>query len=304
MSVTDQLNTRATDRLVRAARAAHTLSETLWEELHEELASPEDGERIAELSRRLADTAATVALLAGGRERKETHGPHVPAQRAAPKRSAPSEPALASPGPRPMATLVDELAPEDDRRRGSPAEIKVRDRRGTESDHAIESQARHVREGGVESESEKEEAPTPWVASIARRVERYERDREPFAVLVLELVDIERLRHAELPGVLARLTGLVEAALASELRPADSLMRESPGRYWLLAPETDPEGARALAGRLADAVGGAASHRGEPLQIAAGIAACPSDGLAAGTLAAHADIGLYAARAAGRPLAP
>ena len=125
----------------------------------------------------------------------------------------------------------------------------------------------------------------------------------PFAVLLVELADVERLRHAELPGEVARLTGLVETALSNELRPADSLTRESPGRYWLLAPETDSPSARALAGRLAEAVRGAASHRGAPLQVAVGVAVCPVDGSQAAALAARADSALYAARASGRPVA-
>ncbi len=143
-----------------------------------------------------------------------------------------------------------------------------------------------------------------WIASIERRLERYERDRLPFAVMLIELVDVERLRHAELPGEMVRMTGSVETALSGELRPADSLMRESPGRYWLLAPETDSAGARVLAERLSQAVRGVAGHRGAPLEIAVGIAVCPPDGNQAVALAARADIALYAARAAGRPVAP
>lgn len=407
------LNPRAADRLARAARAAHALSETLWEAIHEELTSPADGERVAELSRRLADTAAALSLLAGGHSGErgpESHvnraagakpvasGPPAPVEPAesasamgftdvtgtmgttgvtgvtgsvastgftgsaepeperpiaheAESRTEPVNRAASFPteGPRPPATLVDELAPGETERGVSEQgvsergvserdafergvseadrapEIHVRDRRGpasfvpdpapvfgpeppvaTPEPVAPPARARAFtfkkNVEGIKNGAEDE--AMPWVASIARRVERYERDHEPFAVLVIELVDVERLRHAELPGEIARLTSTVETALAGELRPADSLMRESPGRYWLLAPETDPEGARALAGRLAEAVDGAASHRGAPLRIAVGLAACPSDGLAAGALAAHADIGLYAARAAGRPLAP
>ncbi len=142
----------------------------------------------------------------------------------------------------------------------------------------------------------------PWIDAIERRVERYERDRAPFAVLLVELIDVERLRHTELPGEISRLLGLVEAALSGELSPADSLTRETPGRYWLLASDTDPGAARALVVRLASAVRGAASHGGAPLEVAVGIAGCPSDGAQAGGLAAHAEVALYAARASGKPV--
>jgi GGDEF domain-containing protein len=179
------------------------------------------------------------------------------------------------------------------------------------------TRARSVRVGaapiedpGIEIKDERREAPArvapdaahprvPWMASIMRRLERYEHDRLPFAVLLVELAGIERLRHAELPGEVARLTGLVEAALAESLRPADSLTRETPGRYWLLAPETDTPGAKALATRLAGRMR-QASHRGAPLQLAVGIAVCPDDGLHASALAAQADIALFAAQASGR----
>jgi len=282
----DVLNPRLAERLARAARAAQTLSEALWEALHEELIDPR-GQRVAELSGRLADISATVALLArvdagafvasepldapaepGPSAGRVIHDESPPVRESPEVRESPA--AVEQPS---VAVLVDELAPVQ------PSEIEIRDER-------------------------RERDPTAWIASIGRRLERYERDGVPFAVLLVELADVGRLRHAELPGEVARLTGLVETALAGELAPADSLTRESPGRYWLLAPETDASSARALAGRLAEAVRGAASHRGAPLQVAVGIAVCPVDGSQAAALAAHADIALYAARAAGRPVAP
>ena len=58
------MSPRSAERLARAARAAQALSETLWEALlHEALADPAES-RVAELSQRLADISATVALLA------------------------------------------------------------------------------------------------------------------------------------------------------------------------------------------------------------------------------------------------
>jgi GGDEF domain-containing protein len=145
------------------------------------------------------------------------------------------------------------------------------------------------------------EGPTAWIDSIGRRLERYEQDRSPFAVLLVELVDIERLRHAEPAEELARLIDRVENALARVLRPADTLTRERPGRYWLLAPRTDGPGGHALVEQVASAVRTSVSHRGTPLEVAMGVAVCPEDGRRASELAAHADVGLYAARAAGRP---
>jgi len=233
--------------------------------------------RVAELSERLSDVSATVALLA----RVDPDSPAVP-EPASPVEPEPpavahEEAPLRKESPpvgesSSMAVVVDELAPQES------SEIAIRDERG-------------------------EHVSTAWIASIARLLERYARDRVPFVVLLVELADVERLRHAELPGEVSRLTGLVEAAITGELRPADSLTRESPGRYWLLAPETDSDAARALVQRLSGAVRGAASHRGVPLEVAIGIAVCPLDGSQAEALAAHAEIALYAAQASGRPVA-
>jgi GGDEF domain-containing protein len=285
---------RLAERLTRAARAAQALSETLWEALQEELASPRS-ERVAELSEQLGEVAAVVASLARVDVRVREQEPAEPVG-AGPveqelrvarattygeplsEKPAPSgEPAEAS-VPISPAVLIDELAPTaaaGPQAQESP-QIEIRDERSAEG-------------------------PAAWIDSIGRRLERHEQDRAPFAVLLVELVDLERLRHAEPAEELARLIDQVEDALARLLRPADSLTREHPGRYWLLAPQTDGPGARVLLERIARAVrSSAASHRGTPLEVAVGVAVCPEDGRRASELAAHADVGLYAARAAGR----
>ncbi len=233
-------------RLARAARGAHDLSNALWDSLHESLAGA-GAERAALLAQRLAEVSAALALLAGAQE--------------PPSPSAPLEPPDHSP--------VD-------------AAIQIHDTR----------------------EEERSAHPSAWIHSIGRRLERYGEDRLPFAVLLIEVLDIDRLAHAEPREELARLIMQVERAIGAELRPADVLTHEAQGRYWLVTPETDAPGARRLAERLARAVRLAAQHRGVPLEVAIGIAVCPEDGQDAAALAAHADVGVYAARAAGRSVAP
>jgi GGDEF domain-containing protein len=326
----DLLDPRRAERLTRAAQAAQALSETLWEALHEELSDPRS-QRVVELSERLADVPMTVASLA----RVDARPPASPAEspvataggasggpvapeppvvprdprsgdpgsRTAPvtygEPSAPREPP-ATLKARSAAVLIDELAPaapaapvqsapelETD---GPAGEMRLRldDRPWV---RAPEIEIRDVRG---------EEGPTAWIGSIGRRLERHERDGAPFAVLLVELVDTERLRHAEPASEVSRLMSQVEETLARELRPADSLTRERPGRYWLLAPQTDGTAARMLAERLSRSIRSSASHRGTPLELAVGIAVCPDDGRQASALAAHADVDLYAARAVGR----
>jgi GGDEF domain-containing protein len=147
----------------------------------------------------------------------------------------------------------------------------------------------------------REEGPAAWIKSIGGQLERYAQDRLPFAVLLVELRDIERLRREDLSRGLAGVLARVEGALAAVLgKRAGSLTRERPGRYWLLMPETDRVGARELADSLAHAVASPRGKDGAPLEVAIGTAVCPDDGLEASALAAHADVGLYADRSAAR----
>jgi GGDEF domain-containing protein len=370
---------RRAERLVRAARAAHTLSETLWETLHEEL-SEGGSERVAGLSEQLGEVAATIASLARVDARGQESGALTPADTRVPEASV--ESASAAPGapaevvapvaqephararyddrgeddhdrplageplwprepstaqaPTAPAVLIDELAsarsdprpettPESPRtpmpfesphaRAAPPLESpRPRPDRDPTAERPL-SEGDPPRAGRRPSEDAPprkarpqieirdvrgEEGPAAWIGSIGRRLERYEQDGSPFAVLLVELLDIERLRLAEPAEEFSRLTEVVAEALARELRPADSLTRERPGRYWLLAPRTDGPDAQVLAERVARAVRSSASHRGTPLEAAVGIAVCPEDGRRASELAAHADVGLYAARAAGR----
>ena len=331
-------NPRLAERLTRAARAAQALSETLWEALQEELVDPRPA-RVAELSEQLGEVAAVLASLARVDVHVRQERPAEPIDlepaNAEPVRSEASvarataygEPPSEEPpffgeppetqGPPSPAVLIDELAavqspprvetsPEPFPARTAPPfagapsarpAAEVRPREGEPP-----RRARPEPEIEIEIRDERTvEGPAAWIDSIGRRLERHERDGAPFAVLLVELVDLERLRHAEPAEELSRLIGHVEEALARVLRPADSLTRERPGRYWLLAPQTDGPGAQTLVERIARAVRSSVSHRGTPLEVAVGVAVCPEDGRQASELAAHADVGLYAARAAGRP---
>jgi GGDEF domain-containing protein len=122
----------------------------------------------------------------------------------------------------------------------------------------------------------------------------------PFAVLLLELLDVERLRLAQSLLDAEQQVREVEAMIVEQLRPADALVREAAGRYWLAAPDTDAVDAKALAVRLGAAVRRSASHRGVPLELAVGIAVCPEHGAQEGALLSHAEVDLYAAQAKGQ----
>jgi GGDEF domain-containing protein len=208
------------------------------------------------------------------------------------------------------AVIVDERtqgAPEDAARDGALATVR-------EPARAWEAGAPVPPETPPEEieirDERREEGPTAWIGSIGAQLERFEQDGQPFAVLLVELMDIERLRREEVPEDLARLAGQMEQALAGALGTRSaSLTRERPGRCWVLAPETDVPGAELLAQRLTSAVASRSSHRGLALAVAIGTAVCPDGGREAPALAAHADVSLYAARSAmrtpaGRPVGP
>jgi GGDEF domain-containing protein len=143
----------------------------------------------------------------------------------------------------------------------------------------------------------------PWRAPIERRLDRQLQDGRPFAVLTMEVDDLERLLASATGREVVEAIEAAERAICNELRPADMLVRERLGRYWLTAPETDLASGRALGQRLADAVAAAAFHHGAPLALSIGLAVAPDDAIDAEMLAAHADEGLFAARAAGVRLA-
>jgi GGDEF domain-containing protein len=148
----------------------------------------------------------------------------------------------------------------------------------------------------------REEGPSAWVSSVGRLLARHAEDGLPFAVLLVEIVDVARLERSETPHELHGLVAKVESALGRGMRATDRLSRETLGRYWLVAPETNGTGARMLAERLARLVRTSATHHGVPLEVAIGIAVCPDDGTEAPALAARADLGVYSARATGRSI--
>jgi len=142
----------------------------------------------------------------------------------------------------------------------------------------------------------------PWLAAIARRLERREQDGRPFAVFVVEVDDLDRLLAAQSGREVALALETAERGLTAELAPADLVVRERLGRWWLTSPDRDTADARDLGARVAAAIA-RAQLGGAPLSASVGLAVCPSDGETLDALAGRADEGMFAARAAGVPLA-
>jgi hypothetical protein len=268
------------------ALAVEELRALLWQAL---LAQPlEDPERLAgEACDRLAHVCSIVLACAlAGREPGEDEP--AAAAVAGATRSLPLRPSAREHGPA-RAAIVDER----DEDRGAPsspagAEIAARDER-------------------VEA------GPAAWIGALGARLERFAEDGVPFAVLLAEVVDAERLRAHEPPGEPERLTAAFEQLLMTELRahagvPArppwgrapreeGSLTRERVGRLWMIVPDTDRAGGLRLAERLHERAAGLRTSRGSRVPVALGAASCPQDGRDASVLAAYADVAVHAARA-------
>jgi hypothetical protein len=268
-----------------AAVAVEALRGVLWEALLGELPEP-SARQVGDASDRLAHVCA--ATLAATLEAGITVAVQPSRDELAVAASG-SEPAVrdaaGTGSPRSQAIIVDErmsreLPLSSDESPpvmpvARPAEIEIRDER-------------------------REEGPAAWIKSIGGQLERFEQDGLPFAVLLVELRQIERRHRDELAPVFGRVE---EALAATRGTRAGSLTRERPGRYWLLMAETDRAGAHEFAGRLAHAVASCAEDAAVQLEVAIGTAVCPEDGLQAAALAAHADVGLYADRSAVRAAA-
>ncbi len=283
-----------------ALEAVEALRGVLWEALREELREPgarlvgDACDRLAFVcAETLAATLEAIPALGAGRVRdgergraaveagaeaglRDLHPPPAGAQSGAPRASG-------------EAVIVDErVAPVAASFTSEP----VRSRAGAAS-RAADVPAVEI----AIRDERREEGPAAWIGLIGAQLERFEQDRAPFAVLLVELVDIERLQGPAHVEDLARAAGEMERALTGALGAwAGSFTRERPGRCWLVAPETDLVGAQLLAERLARAVAARASQRGGSLALAIGTAVCPEQGREASALAAHADVGSYAAR--------
>ena len=267
----------------QAALAVEELRRVLWQAL---LAQPLDdrGGAAGEACDRLAHVCSLV--LAAGLAIPAGDAEGVGPADGAGTQPLPSQPAG---GPSPArAIIVDE---HEETPGGAGVEIAARDER-------------------VEA------GPAAWIGAIGARLERFGEDGVPFAVLLAEVLDAERLRAHEPPGEPERVTAALEQVLRAELRARartrtglhlgaglreeGSLTRERAGRLWMLVPDTDRSGALRLAERLEEFASALRTSRGNRVAVVVGAASCPQDGREASALAAHADVGVYAARAHAR----
>jgi hypothetical protein len=133
-----------------------------------------------------------------------------------------------------------------------------------------------------------------WPAALRRALAR-----GPVALVAAEVVDAPRLAAT---GAADAVAG-AERAAREALGEREVLGRDDDGRLWVVAPGLGAAEGRALAERLSAAVAALEPVRGAPLALCAGVAVAPADGSDPDALAACAEERLFAARAAGLPLA-
>jgi GGDEF domain-containing protein len=137
------------------------------------------------------------------------------------------------------------------------------------------------------------------IAAVVRRVERRAAEGQGFAVLAVEVDEAGRLLAADRGGAVARALSAAERAVREAAERAGAGVTADGERQWIVAPHDGAAGARALGERLAAAVATAVTLDGTPLEVSIGVAVWPHDGRDAEALLAHADEGVFAARAAG-----
>jgi diguanylate cyclase (GGDEF)-like protein len=140
-----------------------------------------------------------------------------------------------------------------------------------------------------------------WMAALEGQLAQGGRWGRQFALLLVEVDEAERLRVAGQAGKKDPLAG-VGQAVRDRLRQIDVLARENDARLWVIAPGCGDEGALALASRLAEGIAGAGTRRA-PLTASVGVSMYPRDGREAAALAERAEEQMFAARAAGVPVA-
>jgi len=273
-----------------AADAVEALRAALWERMLAALREPR-AEEVAELAERLSRLCAALlsASLAGA--------------------PAPLEGERAELGALRATAIIDDSAAAPPRGDRVAAAARTAQRARRVQEPAL-AQPAGTGEISMRDERAREGAPGAWLAAIARQLRRYEEDRRPFAVLLLETLDLDAVRARLAGDELQRLSNILERGLAVALAAERRLrgveahdgslqpIAERAGRFWVIAPRTDQAGGRTLAARIAEQVTLDVPAGAWRVQLLAGVAVCPANARTPSSLVAYADVDLYAARAA------
>ncbi len=128
------------------------------------------------------------------------------------------------------------------------------------------------------------------------------RNHTRFAVMFLDLDHFKSINDTMSHHIGDELLKSVSKALLSTVRKQDTVSRLSGDEFFLILPETDPDGAEALAKKILSVLTHQFMIEQYELEISAsiGIAMYPKDGDNLETLSRHADAAMYRAKQNGR----
>lgn len=139
-----------------------------------------------------------------------------------------------------------------------------------------------------------------FTALLDTEVERALRYGHDLAVIMIDLDGFKPVNDRWGHAIGDRMLKLAAAAMECNVRAIDTVARLGGDEFVVLAPETDPEGARALAAKLAEAIAAeSVIIEGENVRVGAstGIALFPLDADSAEQLLRAADRAMYADKA-------
>jgi len=139
-----------------------------------------------------------------------------------------------------------------------------------------------------------------WLGALLAEQRRY---GHPFALALIDIDGLARVNDAYGRGAGDRMLAAVAAILRRQLRDVDQAFRLEEDEFAVIAPHTDAARLVAMGKRVAGVITRSQDADGPRIAIAAGIVDCPADGVSAERLLESATEAIYAAKAAGAPVA-
>jgi diguanylate cyclase (GGDEF)-like protein len=139
-----------------------------------------------------------------------------------------------------------------------------------------------------------------WLRMLLAEQRRY---GHAFSLALIDVDGLARINDAYGRDAGDRMLAAVAAIVRRQLRDVDRVFRLEEDEFAIVAPHTDAVRLVPLATRIARVITSSQSADGPRIAIAAGVVACPDDGLSTERLLESATEAIYAAKASGAPIA-
>lgn len=139
-----------------------------------------------------------------------------------------------------------------------------------------------------------------WLEALVAEHTRY---GHPFALALVEVEGLERIEETRGRRSAEWMLTAIETVIRNQIRIVDHAFRVGGDELCVLAPNVDAGRLRRMADRLSRVVGASQAPDEPRVEIAVGVSACPEHGRDGGALLETAEDALYAAKAAGQPVA-